>query len=190
MVSYHTSSGVPGLQLSVGFGIRFKSNKDYKAAFGKLISMFDLGFLELDLPEYDLESEWRMPPEVKEYIVDRIRAMPRDNDGNAAAYITELDIYIEVDNADNIRAYKFVTHHNVAGQIRPEVLELTDESEGTRRLFDLMPALLDLLDEESERVFVIDELDRRLHASLSHKLLELYLCRSINQTSQLIATTQ
>ena len=179
----------PDYKLSVGFGIRFKSSKEYKTAFGKLIGLFDLGFLELDLPEYDLDSEWRMPPEVKEYIVDRIRAMPRDNDGNAAAYITELDVYIEVDKTDNIRAYKFVTHHKVAGQNHPEVLELTDESEGTRRLFDLMPALLDLLDEERERVFVIDELDRRLHSRLSHKLLELYLFKSTNLRSQLIATT-
>ena len=179
----------PESRLSVGFGIRFKGNEEYKTTVGRIISAFDLGFLELDLPEYDLDSDWRLPPEIKEFILQKIREMPRDNDGNVAAFITDLDIFIEADKHDDIRAYKFVTLHDVAGQTKPEVLELTDESDGTRRLFDLMPALLDLLDEERERVFVIDELDKRLHPRLSHKLLELYLSNSLELSSQLIATT-
>ena len=179
----------PDSRLSVGFGIRFKGNEEYKTTFGNIISDFDLGFLELDLPEFDLDNEWRLPPEIREFILQKIREMPRDSDGNVAAYITELDIFIEADKHDKIRAYRFVTLHDVAGQSSPEVLELTDESDGTRRLFDLMPALLDLLDKERERVFVIDELDRRLHPRLSHKILELYLSNSMNLRSQLIATT-
>ncbi|MDE2857129.1 MAG: ATP-binding protein [Chloroflexota bacterium] len=179
----------PDTRLSVGFGIMFKNNQDYKRRFRNIISSFDLGFSDIDLPETDLESEWRLPPEVREYVIQKIKELPRESGGNVAAYIEDLNIYIEVDKNDDVRAYKFETIHNVVGQRSPARMELTDESDGTRRVFDLVPALISLLSDDRERVCVIDELDRRLHANLSHKIIELFLAKSEQLSSQLIVTT-
>ncbi len=64
-----------------------------------------------------------------------------------------------------------------------------DESDGTRRLFDLLPAFLHLEDNLPE-VFVIDELDRSLHSLLTRNLLEHFLdMRTESSQSQLIFTT-
>lgn len=63
-----------------------------------------------------------------------------------------------------------------------------EESEGTQRLIHLAPAFADLL--ESEKVYFIDELDRRLHPNLSKSLIELYLELHIKRKNrQLIFVT-
>lgn len=179
----------PDTKLSVGFGIQFKNSADYKKRFDKIIKAFDLGFHEIELPEFDFDTEWRLSPDSKEFILDRIREMPREPNGKISAYSPELNIYIEVDEFDEIRVYKFATVHKVEGSDEPERLELTEESDGTQRLFELVPALIDMASEERERVFVIDELDRRLHALLSRKILELFFVKSKNLFSQLVVTT-
>ncbi|MFM7599937.1 MAG: AAA family ATPase [Pseudanabaena sp.] len=64
---------------------------------------------------------------------------------------------------------------------------IDEESEGTQRLINIIP-LLFLLSEEAEKVFFLDELDRRLHPLLSKHFVSTALnCRSKN--NQLIFTT-
>ena len=53
--------------------------------------------------------------------------------------------------------------------------DMNDESDGTRRLIDILPAFIALCDPTIEKVFVIDELDRSLHTLLTRTLLETYL---------------
>ncbi len=65
-------------------------------------------------------------------------------------------------------------------------LDIKEESDGTRRLLDLLPAFVNPA--IKERVVIIDELDRSLHPQLSYKLLELFLADSTSN-SQIIATT-
>ena len=65
------------------------------------------------------------------------------------------------------------------------------ESDGTNRLFELTPALIRLLavNSEDEIVFVIDELDRCLHAHMSRNILDIFLTNAVGRPSQLIVTT-
>ena len=65
-----------------------------------------------------------------------------------------------------------------------------DESDGTRRLLDVLPAFLSLEERSNPPIFVIDELDRSLHSNLTRNLLEHYLgLRTDSSQSQLIFTT-
>jgi AAA15 family ATPase/GTPase len=68
--------------------------------------------------------------------------------------------------------------------------QFSDESDGTRRLLDVLPAFLMLADKRYSTTFVIDELDRSLHPNLTRNLIEGFLS-SRNQSSrtQLIFTT-
>ena len=66
------------------------------------------------------------------------------------------------------------------------MFEYTDESDGTKRLFDLVPILYDV---GKDSVILIDEIDRSLHTKLSQKFLEMFYENNEDNTCQLIATT-
>jgi len=61
-----------------------------------------------------------------------------------------------------------------------------DESEGTKKMFEIAPALLESLDRG--RVLLFDEFDARFHPLMSRKILELFNTTS-NKNAQLIFTT-
>lgn len=64
----------------------------------------------------------------------------------------------------------------------------TDESDGTQRLFDLIPIFNDAI--KNNRVVVIDEIDRSLHSSLTLDIFETFhMLRKKNGSCQLICTT-
>jgi AAA15 family ATPase/GTPase len=67
------------------------------------------------------------------------------------------------------------------------LLGLDDESDGTRRLMHLAPALFQL--RSSPSVFVVDELDRSLHPNLIYSFVKAYLMRPQSNFSQLVVTT-
>lgn len=64
--------------------------------------------------------------------------------------------------------------------------EYGEESDGTQRLVELLDVLLN---DEDERVFVIDELDRSLHPQMTRKFVETFLKFSEEKNTQLIITT-
>ncbi|MFP4393761.1 MAG: AAA family ATPase [Anaerolineales bacterium] len=81
---------------------------------------------------------------------------------------------------------KLIFQHRMTDCEENVTFDITEESDGTRRLLDLLPALANLTNKD--RVIVIDELDRSLHPQLSYKMLELFLEDSTSH-SQVIATT-
>jgi len=76
-------------------------------------------------------------------------------------------------------------HEHRNGQVVP--LELSDESDGTRRLLHLIPALHRLRTKGG--VFVIDEIDRSMHPMLTWKFLEFFLRCCEGDQRQVIVTT-
>ena len=76
-------------------------------------------------------------------------------------------------------------HKQQGGQLVP--LALAQESDGTRRLLNLLPALHDL--RTSSAVYVIDEIDRSMHPILVRKFLEFFLKTCEGGPRQIIVTT-
>lgn len=66
-----------------------------------------------------------------------------------------------------------------------EIVDLTEESDGTVRMIELASILLPAV---KPKVFVIDELDRRMHPLMTRRFIELYL-RPENEMKQLLFTT-
>lgn len=84
---------------------------------------------------------------------------------------------------------KLVTYHTRedGNEIK---FEIRQESEGSQRAIDLLPAFIELSFKASKRVYLIDELDRSLHTLLTRHLLESFLAEVSSDTrSQLIFTT-
>ncbi|NCB77090.1 MAG: ATP-binding protein [Negativicutes bacterium] len=86
-------------------------------------------------------------------------------------------------------AYKLVSYHSCSDGREIE-FDLKDESDGTNRILDLLPAFLAMSKSSLQRVYFIDELDRSLHSQLTRYLLEVYL-QSIREggENQLIVVT-
>lgn len=89
-----------------------------------------------------------------------------------------------------IIAEKLVACHIVHGMTHDEEFEIENESDGTKRILDLLPAFADMGNEGTQRVYVIDEIDRCLHTRATQKLLNTFLstCGAPSR-SQLLATT-
>ena len=97
------------------------------------------------------------------------------------------DVFFCRENGKVIARRLAPIHLTEAGEEIP--FRFADESDGTRRLIDLLPAFL-TLEGQYARTFVIDELDRSLHSNLTRNLLEHFLAqRTASSRSQLIFTT-
>ena len=97
------------------------------------------------------------------------------------------DIIVRMENDELVFEKLLAIHKNLHGEnIR---FQLSEESNGTKRLLDLIPALAKLKKGQGT-VFVIDELDRSLHTQLPEWLQKYFLdvCHA-DSRNQLIFTT-
>ena len=63
---------------------------------------------------------------------------------------------------------------------------LFDESEGSKKMFEVSPLILDALNEN--RVLIMDEFDARFHPLLTRKIVELFNS-NLNKGSQFVFAT-
>jgi len=106
------------------------------------------------------------------------------------AFITNTTFdkyYVIVKNSDDKLSAKLLkTKHLVTGGDFV-LFDLNDESDGTRRIMDLIPFIIDFY--KGENVFVIDEIERSLHPNLIRDLFDFILMTCENVNSQLIVAT-
>ena len=121
-------------------------------------------------------------------IVSRVlKNISEDEDGSALIHLNDgNEILVERSDANHFyRITVRAAHQNQAGSIVP--FEFKDESDGTKRLLNLMPALHGLHSET--KVFFIDEIDRSLHPNLVWELVHFYLKSCSKCNAQVIITT-
>ncbi|MCK5683503.1 ATP-binding protein [bacterium] len=84
---------------------------------------------------------------------------------------------------------KLVTFHS--GTKGSEIkFDMKIESDGSKRVIDLLPAFQEMSIPRSTKVYIIDEIGRSLHTMLTWQLLEAYLNNCSNETrTQLLFTT-
>lgn len=93
----------------------------------------------------------------------------------------ELYIFEKKDNESiKTKTIKF-EHENNEGEY-----SFSEESDGTIRILDLIEILLN---NKTNKVYFIDELDRCLHPQLTYKFIETFLNQTNNKNIQLIVTT-
>ena len=94
-----------------------------------------------------------------------------------------------MNRSEKPKYYRLVTVH--LDEIGNEVyFKMSDESDGTRRLLDLIPAFCAALESDMQQTFVIDEIDRSLYSLLTIRLFESFHQRCGNGINdQIIATT-
>jgi AAA15 family ATPase/GTPase len=137
-----------------------------------------------DFRQLDISSEGTLPKE----LFDAISSDLKEGQTLPLSGPWEEGVFLRKENGKIVAIRLAPVHENESGE---EILfNFSDESDGTRRLFDLLPAFLFLEERSIPPVFVIDELDRSLHPNLTKDLLEHYLDQRTNSSrSQLIFTT-
>jgi len=119
----------------------------------------------------------KLNQEIGEGITVRIHSSPKNE-----------RILVKKENGQLKARKLFTFHKNLLGKsVR---FEMDNESDGTQRVIDLLPAFLDIVQKETSKTYIIDELDRSLHSLLTRNLLKNFL-DSCSKTSrnQLLITT-
>ncbi len=96
-------------------------------------------------------------------------------------------VTLELDAADPTKVVRknLTALHRVSSE--DYSISFQEESDGTQRCLNLLPALYHLT--QQCKVFVVDEIDRSLHPLLCHALLKLFLDACPGKCQQMIVTT-
>ena len=152
------------------------------SAFGTGIT----GFRVVDVPVEKVLGE--LPQKLRQHIISDIEKKQaetrKDQKDSELAFVmrSSTDFFIIIiDQSDAVSCQTIEFLHGGSDVL----FQLSEESDGTVRILDLLEILL----AGENKVYVIDELDRCLHPSLSYKFVETYLQIAKEKNIQLIVTT-
>ena len=150
-----------------------------------MLRAFDTGIEKITKGKQPAEKAFSfLPEQVKNDILDDIEQTRKDNLQNQARCKIEIGNYqfeISIENGE-IFAEKIMLNHGNP----KELFELSDESDGTKRLFDLIP-LYEF--GQKGKIIVIDELDRSFHSKLTEEYIKRFFEITKEHSCQLICTT-
>lgn len=156
----------------------------YFARMNAILSNFDTGIKHIVRKPVSVDA-LPIPPSVVKTVTDHLK------EGQTARVESSERTwpYLLTRKDGVITAEKLVACH--ASHDGDEVeFELDHESDGTKRILDLLPAFVDMENKSTDRVYVIDEIDRCLHTYAARKLVMTFLEGCTNDThGQLLATT-
>lgn len=147
-----------------------------------LLRYFDTGVNNVKMENVDFENV-RISSTEKKRLLEAFKRNPK---AVIAMDSPSMKYFFEVKD-NKVHSSKLVTEHfNVMH--KPVYFGLDEESDGTLRLLDILPMMMDFQDNEA--VYVIDEIDRSLHPKMTEALLEFYFkLFSPDKDTQLICTT-
>ncbi len=183
-------------QLDINYPDRPISNYSYfiieknTSEISNIISAFGTGISNVKIVEANTESvAQKIPKDVLEEVVSQLEKQAKklkdSKTKNQIGILLRGDKEFFVFNVNKDDEVQIMTiefeHFN-----SESYFSLSEESDGTRRLLDLIEVLLS---KNSNKIYVIDEIDRCLHPQLTYKLIESYLEMCKESQRQLIVTT-
>lgn len=151
--------------------------------FSKMMQYFDTGIMSVESKQGPMDFDKIFEGIPAEYAEKLKIKISNDITNESVLCKVNNQIYsLKKDDDGNIITTKMMQNHG-NGQ---DLFEYTDESDGTKRLFDLIPLFYE---HNGSRVIFIDEIDRSLHTNLTRRFLELFYKLTGRDNSQLIATT-
>lgn len=151
--------------------------------FSKMMQYFDTGIMSVESKQGPMDFDKIFEGIPAEYAEKLKIKISNDITNESVLCKVNNQIYsLKKDDDGNIITTKMMQNHG-NGQ---DLFEYADESDGTKRLFDLIPLFYE---HNGNRVIFIDEIDRSLHTNLTRRFLELFYKLTERDNSQLIATT-
>jgi AAA15 family ATPase/GTPase len=164
------------------------TNNSFKDFAGDFLRASSTGVDHLDVVKKKITEEELRTILNKEFAAKVLNDISEDGQSaGAIVHVGEGDeLVVEKTGEKNIyRITIQAAHEHSPG--KSIALELDEESDGTRRLLNLMPALHLL--QNNNAVFFIDEIDRSLHPILVLKFMEFFLKSCTGGQRQIIVTT-
>lgn len=152
-------------------------------AMNELLPQFDTSINSLRGEEIQFDSVQFPDSRIKQLVVEALKE-------DTPMKIRVPDGYVVFEReGDRIKTRKLISMHR--SQDGEDVrFEIKEESDGSQRMIDLLPAFLKLASIDSKKIFVIDEIDRSLHTLLTRSLVEMFMSECNHSTQkQLIFTT-
>jgi len=159
------------------------TNDSLHQSINEALSHLDTGICRYGWVDIHFESI-TLPPglknQIEEHLNENAKAITLQGPHNERFIFTRTN--------EEIHAKQLVTFHkSTSGETK---FELSEESGGSQRVLDILPAFIELNTHATEKVFIIDELDRSLHTRLTRSLLNRYLNSCTHKSrSQLLFTT-
>lgn len=159
---------------------------DAQDSLGRLLKYFDTGIEEVIAEEKAMDEILSfLPDDIKNDIIHDVQEGFEEGDKRKTSAV-EVTIagkrfsFTKKEDGTIVGAQLTMNHGNAA-----DLFELDDESDGTRRLFDLIP----LYQKGKENfVILVDELDRSFHTKLTIEFLQKFFEKTEGIASQLIVT--
>jgi uncharacterized protein len=153
----------------------------------EIIELFDTGISKVKIEKITIaDLKNKIPSNLAEEIIDAFKKKLENSIDDSKTMMS-----LRTNNAFyNIKGSKgeepvittiMLEHGNAFSDF-----EFSEESDGTRRLFDLLDILIS---NEKNKIYVIDELERSLHPKLTYKFIELFFELLEANNTQLIFTT-
>ena len=155
----------------------------------RIISAFGTGITGFRMVEVPIEKVLaHLSKSIREKLVENIEKKSRDIKNNekleeiGIIMRSNRDFFIlSIDKEENVICKTIKFSHG-----KDNILfNLSEESDGTVRILDLLEVLLS----GEGKTYVIDELDRCLHPSLTYKFVDTFLQLAAQKNIQLIVTT-
>lgn len=167
--------------------LRFYFDSKNTSLVNRYLPSFDAGATEVSLEQASLSDLKRVVPAQEwELFLRKVRnemELAKIEKMNCSVksglYLFNFEIWNGSEDPKNITTLS-LKHGDATG------FRFEDESDGTRRLFDLFSVLLTNADDV---VFIVDELDRSLHPMLTKQFIRLFEDRFQDNANQLIFTT-
>lgn len=173
---YHLVLVYPDTKIGESFLLFQDSNKNLT----DILKYLDTGITDYDLREINETAfkEYFSDEELADTILKGKNYGKRKGIFNIGGTLLELDY----DGAEQKKITKLMFQHGKDDG----KYEYGEESDGTQRLIELLAVILD---DDEEKVFMIDELDRSLHPQMTIKFVETFLKFSAEKATQMIITT-
>ena len=163
--------------------VSFLDDSDRKTELESLLRYFDTGIVSVSKNQIDFNKallEWGFPETIQSELMQRLNT--EQGEVFVESEGKNFRVGVKSENG-NIVADKLMSSHGND----EDLFDLQDESDGTRRLFDLIPLFQYAL---KNHVIFVDELDRSLHTKATQEFIRHYYEIALDSHSQLIVTTQ
>lgn len=165
--------------------IRVLGDKEFKTATKALLKVFGTGVADLKIVDIKPE-EIGLPDEFRH---DMEQKLLKQGKGGLVVFDGVRFYYVELQTEQRIIWKELRMVHKTEDGSEC-IFNVTEESDGTIRLLDFIPILIDM--RTNDAVYLIDEVDRSMHPMMTVKLIELYnkiLADRKDCNLQLICTT-
>lgn len=173
---------------NIGKKFELLDDTDVQKLFTEMLDYFDTGIDGIEFKEVDLEKI-DVSDEVLEDIKNDLLSSKSKSEKRSAFLSNPKDdqyYVITKNSANELEARLLKTTHNVIGGT-VELFDLKEESDGTRRIMELIPLILDFF--KGGNVFIVDEIERSLHPNLMYDLVDFFLSKCENINSQFIVSS-